>query len=289
MTNPQPHKGFSKQSQRDLGTIDRLIRQFPFAQHLHVLKAKYTKKHNDLLTVEIHSPNKLWSLARMEHYPPTKTAKVINLKTETTTSQKQQTNQKENKPADTPPEQHLITQDENLQIIEFPPHTTQQHPVPNTPIDIIALEYHNTNKKLKPPAATTTAKPKPDHRMKASSFNPKKQQEDQVLSPFASWLSSLKPIPQTQELTETKPISKDHPTEQVATNPKAKAKHKKKKKKKKKNDELDRRFISEPLARLMWSQGHHKLAIKMFEHLALKNPNKKRYFAAQIKNLKKNK
>ena len=56
-----------------------------------------------------------------------------------------------------------------------------------------------------------------------------------------------------------------------------------------KKGNFDLRLASEPLANLLWLQGHRKKAIKMFGDLGLKMPEKKAYFAAQIEKLKKKK
>lgn len=54
-----------------------------------------------------------------------------------------------------------------------------------------------------------------------------------------------------------------------------------------KKGNFDPRLASEPLANLLWLQGHKKKAIRMFEDLSLKMPEKKAYFASQIVKLKK--
>ena len=45
-------------------------------------------------------------------------------------------------------------------------------------------------------------------------------------------------------------------------------------------------MVSEPLAKLLASQGHNDQAIEMYNRLILKFPEKSAYFATQIEKLK---
>ena len=52
-------------------------------------------------------------------------------------------------------------------------------------------------------------------------------------------------------------------------------------------DEKEKEFISEILAELYWKQGYSAKAIKTYEKLSLKFPEKNIYFATQIEKIKK--
>jgi len=53
-------------------------------------------------------------------------------------------------------------------------------------------------------------------------------------------------------------------------------------------NEKEKEFISEILAELYWKQGDPSKAIRTYEKLSLKFPEKNTYFAAQIEKIKKN-
>lgn len=108
-------------------------------------------------------------------------------------------------------------------------------------------------------------------------------EEDVNLSPFANWLSTLKPL--ASEVSD-----------QAIVKESSKGKKKKKSKKKdKKNGKLEAKIkssvikqdeiVSEPLAIILAQQGHTDKAVKMYKKLSLIFPEKSSFFAAQIEKI----
>jgi hypothetical protein len=134
---------------------------------------------------------------------------------------------------------------------------------------------------------------------KQQSANPSRQLYERLeASPYATWLLSLKqtnPLATSQE--RTKSIQQDQLEETLQENTdsnsppdvavKELSKEDPEKRLTDESSTLNKEIASESLAELLAKQGHQTKAIDMYEKLSLIFPEKRAYFASQIKKIKR--
>ncbi len=98
-------------------------------------------------------------------------------------------------------------------------------------------------------------------------------QPDETTSDFNSWLKNFKPIKGGHLHTLSKIEKKMDSKSSVVFSAEQSVKK-------------SNQMVSEPLAKLLASQGHNDQAIEMYNRLILKFPEKSAYFATQIEKLK---
>ena len=302
MTQAVLNNWFHFPEKADSAQLSTLLKTYPFAQNLHMIKARLSDAPNDQLRAEIYHTNLAWYHSKSLKTDKN-TAKVINL-THTTPISTQlfaqpETNHSAQKNLDNlVPKNNNVLHTEQTLFIELSS-STQSRPLKNTPIEVTtfdpALEVRPVEKeRLKTDIAHRIQEQSEGHQTEAFfsvplAALPKQIVSNTAKSTFVSWLKNLNPVRSTnhdQKAPQQIIVQKPDPNQSKHKTPPTKTK-KKKSNKKKKSPQIDDRFISESLANLLWIQGHHKTAIKMLKKLGLKNRDKKRYFASQIKKLKK--
>jgi len=184
-------------------------------------------------------------------------------------------------------EDELLTVSELFETAENVPTAIQAEPLEE---EIIEDDGLMTVSKL---FKTTENTPK---KKKIKSKKKKKKNKaatDTQTSDFTDWLMNLdapKVAPYAREKTvkkvkKPKKVAKPSPKMTKAQSKKTRDKGKRLKKLIGKSVKTDTGLVSETLANLLVSQGKNKKAIKMYEQLSLKFPEKSAYFAAQIRKL----
>jgi len=306
--------------------IDRMIEQYPYMSHLHIMKALQQKGDTETAAkATLYCPSRQWwktSSTEDAVIPVKPSAQIIPIRRE----QKQVValaevieNHRVESTMETAPRDiaDLYTTDDSARLA--PMELIYQSEAP------ASVSTNTETKSVEVAAKTTTIVEEllDDMPPSYSEIRPQAKisslPQTNTQSDLLSFLKGLKPPVQRvlavetdledSEFTVEELVEDSTPIEPIKNvvetksafalsaeltgtiTPRAeKSKKSKKSKKKKKKLKLKKMPVSETLANLLWVQGHRKKALKMYKKLyksALNNSEKKTYFAARIKKLKK--
>lgn len=302
--------------------IDRMIEKYPYMSHLHIMKALQKQADVEMAArATTYCPSRQWwktSSADESIVPSKPSAQIIPIRREQkqivalAEDIEQHRSSREVLAADRPVSDlyqsdhgaglapvELIYQADDTYVAE----DVVQHIEKKQAEEVI--EFKEKREVIRPyttirPEAKTSILPEEDESSVLLSFlkglkAPERREQsftgdavEEVIEPEVIKESVLEDS-EVEKADETSAFALSAQITGKAT-PRVEKKKKSKKAKKKKKLKLKKMPVSETLANLLWVQGHRKKALKMYKKLyrsALNNSEKKTYFAARIKKLKK--